>query len=88
MKLWFWTHCESPFTRVSELPRIYAPAHADQTRSRWHEQIGGPTAADGILDRLVHNAHRIQMRVIRCAETEKRRMPNSHVAHDSRRIVR
>ena len=30
--------------------------------ARWHEQIGDPTAADGILDRLVHNAHRIDMR--------------------------
>ena len=30
--------------------------------SRWHEQIGHPTIADGILDRLVHNAHRIEMR--------------------------
>jgi hypothetical protein len=27
--------------------------------SEWHEQIGDPTLADGILDRLVHNAHRI-----------------------------
>ena len=24
--------------------------------ARWHEQIGDPTVADGILDRLVHNA--------------------------------
>jgi len=30
--------------------------------SRWHEQIADPTIADGILDRLVHNAHRIEMR--------------------------
>jgi DNA replication protein DnaC len=30
--------------------------------ARWHEQIGDPTAADGILDRLVHNAHRVEMR--------------------------
>ena len=30
--------------------------------ARWHEQIGDSTVADGILDRLVHNAHRIQMR--------------------------
>jgi|SRR5208282_6651152 hypothetical protein len=30
--------------------------------SRWHEQIGDPTIADGIQDRLVHNAHRIEMR--------------------------
>jgi DNA replication protein DnaC len=28
---------------------------------RWHEQIGDPTVADGILDRLVHNAHRIEL---------------------------
>jgi DNA replication protein DnaC len=26
------------------------------------EQIGDPMLADGILDRLVHNAHRIEMR--------------------------
>jgi len=26
---------------------------------RWHEVIGDPTYADAILDRLVHNAHRI-----------------------------
>jgi hypothetical protein len=27
--------------------------------AHWHEQIGDPTVADSILDRLVHNAHRI-----------------------------
>jgi len=27
-----------------------------------HEQIGDPPLADGIFDRLVHNAHRIEMR--------------------------
>jgi DNA replication protein DnaC len=27
----------------------------------WHAQIGDPTIADSILDRLVHNAHRIEM---------------------------
>ena len=30
--------------------------------TRCHEQIGDPTVADGILDHLVHNAHRIEMR--------------------------
>ncbi len=25
----------------------------------WHEIIGDPTVADAILDRLVHNAHRL-----------------------------
>ncbi|MGD0923363.1 MAG: IS21-like element helper ATPase IstB [Terriglobia bacterium] len=29
--------------------------------AKWHEQIGDPTLADSILDRLVHNAHRIEM---------------------------
>lgn len=30
--------------------------------ANWHAQIGDPTAADSILDRLVHNAHRIELR--------------------------
>ena len=29
---------------------------------RWHELIGDPTIGDAILDRIVHNAHRIQLR--------------------------
>jgi DNA replication protein DnaC len=29
---------------------------------RWHGLIGDPTLADAILDRIVHNAHRIQLR--------------------------
>ena len=28
----------------------------------WHAQIGDPTIADSILDRLVHNAHRIDLK--------------------------
>jgi DNA replication protein DnaC len=27
----------------------------------WHEQVGDPTLADAILDRLVHNAHKIRL---------------------------
>ena len=27
----------------------------------WHEAIGDPTLADAILDRLIHNAHRLQL---------------------------
>jgi DNA replication protein DnaC len=27
----------------------------------WHAQIGDPTIADSILDRIVHNAHRIEL---------------------------
>ena len=28
---------------------------------RWHEIIGDPTYANAILDRLIHNAHRIEL---------------------------
>jgi DNA replication protein DnaC len=41
--------------------------------SRWHEQIGDPTIADGVLDRLVHNAHRI--RDARRVHGRKRNLP-------------
>ena len=29
---------------------------------KWHEQIGDPTLADAILDRLVHNAHTLKLK--------------------------
>jgi DNA replication protein DnaC len=42
-----------------------------------HEQIGDPTVGDGILDGLVHNAHRVEMtgesmRKNKTAETDAR----------------
>lgn len=30
--------------------------------SHWHDVIGDPTLADAILDRLLHNAHKIQLK--------------------------
>lgn len=30
--------------------------------SSWHEAIGDPTLADAILDRIVHNAHKIEFK--------------------------
>jgi len=30
--------------------------------SSWHDAIGDPTLADAILDRLVHNAHKIELK--------------------------
>jgi DNA replication protein DnaC len=30
--------------------------------ARWHEALGDPTLADAILDRLTHNAHRLELR--------------------------
>ena len=29
---------------------------------QWHEAIASPTVADAILDRLVHNAHRLTLK--------------------------
>src|SRR5215207_8273338 len=36
---------------------------------RWHGVIGDSTLADAILDRLVHNAHRIQLKASPCASS-------------------
>ena len=30
--------------------------------SQWHEAIGDPTFADAILDRLIHNAYRVDLK--------------------------
>ncbi len=29
--------------------------------AKWHDVIGEPTFADAILDRIVHNAHRLEL---------------------------
>ena len=52
----FWEICEDRYQTRSTVLTSQLPV------SRWHEQIGDPTIADGTLDRLVHNAHRIEMR--------------------------
>jgi DNA replication protein DnaC len=43
---------------------------------RWYEIIGNPTIADAILDRLVHNAYRIEL----SGESLRRRRPPEPVA--------
>jgi DNA replication protein DnaC len=52
----FWEICEERYQQRSTILTSQVPV------SQWHEQIGDPTLADGILDRLVHNAHRIELR--------------------------
>ena len=52
----FWEICEERYQEHSTILTSQLPV------SQWHEQIGDPTLADGILDRLVHNAHRIELR--------------------------
>jgi DNA replication protein DnaC len=52
----FWEICEERYQTRSTILTSQVPV------AQWHEQIGDPTIADGILDRLVHNAHRIELR--------------------------
>jgi DNA replication protein DnaC len=47
--------CDSRYQTYSTLLTSQLPV------ASWHAQIGDPTIADSILDRLVHNAHRIEM---------------------------
>ena len=35
---------------------------AQMPLKHWHEAIGDPTLADAILDRLIHNAHKITLK--------------------------
>jgi hypothetical protein len=48
--------CDDRYQTRSTILTSQAPV------SNWHAQIGDPTAADSILDRLVHNAHRIELK--------------------------
>src|SRR5215471_9766402 len=50
---------------------------------RWHDQIGDPTYADAILDRLVHNAYRFELR----GESMRRRARPT-TAGDGKIIIR
>ncbi len=45
---------------------------------KWHEVIGEPTFADAILDRIIHNAHRIELngQSMRKIRTEKNKLEN------------
>jgi DNA replication protein DnaC len=52
----FWEICEDRYQARSTILTSQLPVE------KWHAQIGDPTAADSILDRLVHNAHRIDLK--------------------------
>jgi len=47
--------CDDRYQRRSTILTSQMPV------AHWHEQIGDPSIADSILDRLVHNAHRIEL---------------------------
>ena len=56
----FWEICDRTLSGALH----YGPDFCEATvwLSGSNEQIGDPTIADGILDRLVHNAHRMELR--------------------------
>ena len=47
--------CDERYQRTSLILTSQVPL------THWHEQIGDPTLADSILDRLVHNAYRLEL---------------------------
>lgn len=58
---------EDRYDRRSTIVTSQVPVEA------WHEIIGNPTIADALLDRLVHNAHRIELR----GESLRRKRPEA-----------
>src|SRR5215470_9192602 len=52
----FWEICEDRYQARSLILTSQMPV------AKWHEQIGDATIAEGILDRIVHCAHRIDLR--------------------------
>lgn len=46
----------------------------------WHENIGDPTIADAILDRIVHNAHRINLKGASMRKKRSKTPPASETA--------
>ena len=47
--------CDDRYNRRSTILTSQLPIE------KWHAQIGDPTLADSILDRVVHNAYRIEL---------------------------
>lgn len=47
--------CDDRYQRRSMILTSQMPV------AHWHEQIGDPSIADSIMDRLIHNAHRLEL---------------------------
>jgi DNA replication protein DnaC len=52
--------------------------------SRWHELVGDPTIGDALLDRIVHRAHRIELKG---PSLRKRQAVSASVERDSANIA-
>jgi DNA replication protein DnaC len=61
--------CDDRYQRKSLILTSQMPV------AHWHEQIGDPSVADSILDRLVHNAYRIELHGESIRKTKGRKPP-------------
>lgn len=50
--------------------------------SQWHDVIADPTLGDAILDRIIHNAHRLELKGTVCGVRLAKRKNREHLAHD------
>ncbi|MBI4893033.1 MAG: ATP-binding protein [Acidobacteria bacterium] len=64
----FWEICEERYQARSLILTSQLPV------AQWYEQIGDPTVAEGILDRIVHGAHRIELRGASLRKNPPRRL--------------
>lgn len=61
----FWEICEDRYQERSLILTSQLPP------AQWYQQIGDATVAEGILDRITHNAHRIELN----GESIRKRLP-------------
>ena len=52
---------------------------------RWHDIVGNPTLVDAILDRFIHNAHRIELKGESLRKQRASASPGQH-HHDMTKI--
>ena len=60
----FWEICEDRCQSRSLILTSQMPV------AKWHSQIGDSTVAEGILDRIIHRAHRIELKGQRIHRTQ------------------
>ena len=68
--------CDDRYGRRSTILMSQLPV------ARWHEQIGDPTIADSLLDRVVHNAYRIELNGESMRRKQTRRSPGESSSGD------
>jgi DNA replication protein DnaC len=68
----FFEVCDDRYQRRSMILTSQMPV------AHWHEQIGDPTLADSILDRVLHNAYRLELKGESLCKTLGRKPEQEH----------